>query len=121
MVRTDPQSHDRKRLSGSGSHSRIRHHTRFRCPVIFVLTIANAVAAVVSVFAKPDTTSWASPAKIVCYAVWNATGCAGILLFIGWMLLYLHGLRGRRDLSFRIGCSVAAVHGLIWLLAPSWS
>lgn len=120
MVRTDSQSHDRKHFSGSGSYGKSRHHTRFRCPVIFVLTVANAVAAIVSVFTKGGS-NWADPAKIVCYAIWNATGCAGILLFMGWMLLYLHELRGRRDLSFRIGCSVAAVHGLIWLLAPSWS
>ena len=120
MVRTDPQSHDRKHRSGSGSSGKSRHHTRFRCPVIFVLTVANAVAAIVSVLSKGDS-NWGNPAKVVCYGIWNATGCASILLSIGWMILYLHQLRGRRDLSFRIGCSVAAVHALIWLLTPSWS
>ena len=87
MVRTDSQSHDRKHLSGSKGRGKSRHHTRFRCPVIFVVTVANAVTAIVSVLLKPDTSSWLSPAKVVCYGIWNATGCASILLSIGWMIL----------------------------------
>jgi hypothetical protein len=94
--------------------------SRFACRVLLTVTLANALAGMLSIALTPDTSNWADPAKLTAHAIWTATGYASPVTVAGWLAVYfILGLRG--DLSVRIGCVVGIVHSAAWLLAPSWS
>ena len=94
--------------------------TRWGFPVLLTVTIANALAAIVSLAMRPDTSSWVNSTKVVCHTVWNGTGYASFAVLIAWLVMFLF-LRERGDWSIRVGFAVAGLHAIVWILSPSWS
>ncbi|MBN1512992.1 MAG: hypothetical protein JXB13_13335 [Phycisphaerae bacterium] len=93
--------------------------------VLVILAVVNALASAGSLAARPATSNWEDPMKIVCHAVWDLTGSFSIALTV-FSVAYWVGVRffaPRRDADRRLAIAavIAGLHAAFWLLSPSWS